>query len=144
MNKICLNPKARNHWKVLPYADSIKVPDGEAQQIKWAEKVVLRLQNDPNIIRHFYYLNKGYGYMISVYELDDKYYLVHSIRNEFKTYNNVVYINDKNLQDLINIAKMMQANIKTIMKDYKDNMMQLRDDIIKGKVRLEDKVDGQA
>lgn len=135
-NKICLNQKARNHWKIMPATESIKVPKEERSQLKWAESLVLRLQNDSKLKRHFIYVNRGYGYMIGVYELEDRYYLIHSIRNEFKSYNNVVYINDRNLDDLINIGKMMQANIKTIMRDYKDNMMRLRDDIIKGKVKF--------
>ena len=141
MNKICLNIRGRNHWKILPATEEIKIPDSEKEQLIWADDIVQNLLKK-DIKRHFFFTNQKYGYMIGVYEQQGYYYLIHSIKNEFKTYNNVIYINNKNLNDLISIGKMMQDNIETIMKDYKENMLELRDDIIKGKVRM--KPDGQA
>ena len=138
MNKICLNPRGRNHWKILPMPGVIKIPESEKEQLIWADTLVKRLKFS-DVKRHFFFTEQKYGYMITVIELDNIYYLIHSIRNEFKSYNNVIYINDKNLQDLVNIGKMMQKNIKTIMQDYKDNMLELRNDILKGKVRIGDK-----
>jgi hypothetical protein len=136
MNKICLNPRGRNHWKILPMPGVMKVPEGEKEQLTWADTLVKRLKFS-DVKKHFFFKEQKYGYMITVIELDGLYFLIHSIRNEFKSYNNVIYINNKNLDDLVNIGRMMQANIKTIMKDYKENMLRLRDDIIKGKVRID-------
>ena len=130
--------RGRNHWKVMPASESIECPTDEREQLKWAEALVDRISHGM-VKRHFFFANQKYGYMITVVELDGLYYLIHSIRNEFKSYNNVVYVSDKNLQDLVSIGKMMQANIETIMKDYKDNMLRLRDDILKGKVRIDDR-----
>lgn len=138
MNKICLNINGRNHWKVMPASDTIAVPDTEKEQLEWCDNIVQTLLKKP-IIRHFFFTQQKYGYMLCVVEYENIYYLIHSIRNEFKSYNNVIYISDKNLEDLINIGKMIQANIEEIMSEYKSNMYELRDDILKGKVRLDDK-----
>ena len=137
MNKICLNINGRNHWKIMPASDSIIVPESEKEQLEWCDKIVQTLLKAP-VERHFFFTRQKYGYMLCVLEYEGLYYLVHSIRNEFKSYNNVIYITDKNLEDLINIGKMMQANIEEIMNEYKLNMYELRDDILKGKVRLSD------
>lgn len=115
----------------------VDVPNSEYEQLLWAENLVKKLKYS-ELKQHFFFAEQDYGYMITVVEMDGMFYLIHSIRNEFKSYNNVIYINNKNLDDLVNIGKMMQDNIKTIMQDYKDNMLALRNDIIAGKVRLKD------
>lgn len=119
----------------MPTSDTIIVPDTEKEQLEWCDNIVQNLLKKP-IIRHFFFTQQKYGYMLCVVEYENIYYLIHSIRNEFKSYNNVIYMSDKNLEDLINIGKMIQTNIDEIMSEYKANVYELRDDILKGKVRL--------
>jgi hypothetical protein len=125
-NKLLLNNKARNHIKVFPVDKTIVIPEGEAEKIKWAESVYKRLELESvNLVT---YKNKSRGYMISVWQMDDKYYIIESIRNEFKTFNNTIYIND-NKNDSLAIAKFLKDNIITIMSDYKQQLLDAKDSI---------------
>lgn len=123
----------------MPASDEIKYPEDEKEQLEWCDNIIQTLLKK-SVTRHFFFTKQKYGYMLTVLEYEGLYYLVTSTRNEFRTYNNVVYINNKDLGDLINIGKWMQANIDRVGKDYKENMLELRDDILKGKVRINDEI----
>jgi hypothetical protein len=58
MNKICLNARGRNHWKVLPATEEIKVPNTEREQLKWAEMIVNQLKYNNDVKRHFFFTNQ--------------------------------------------------------------------------------------
>ena len=130
MNKLLLNQSARNHIKIFPMKDTISdLPESEADRIRWCEAEFKRLQRSPDAKRLYIFKKRG-NYLISVWEMDDKYYLVQCLRNEFKTYNTIIYIS-KFKDDMLNIAKFLQVNIDTIMSDYKSQILDARDALLK-------------
>ena len=142
MNKLLLNERARNHIKIFPMADTVPgLPTDPGDRIRWCESRFKLLQHADNAERLFYVRHKGKGYQISVWELDGLYYLIECIRNEFKTFNTTIYIT-KDGDDAVNIAKFVQSNIDQIMKDYKEQILEARDALLKAK--YEDTVDGDA
>ena len=126
MNKLLLNQKARNHIKVFPLYKGAEIPENEGDQIRWAESRFNELQQSDEAKRLFIYKNAKKGILVSVWELNNLYYLVQCIRNEFKTYNTIIYINNER-EDTINIAKFIQANAINIMADYKQQILDARD-----------------
>ena len=138
MNKLLLNERARNHIKMFPMKDTVSdLPSDEGDKIRWCESRFKLLQHSDNANRLFYVRHKAKGYQISVWELDGLYYLIECIRNEFKTFNTTIYIT-KDGNDAVNIAKFVQENIDQIMKDYKNQILEARDAL------LRDTVDGDA
>jgi uncharacterized HAD superfamily protein len=134
MNKLLLNNNARNHIKFLPLNNSVEIPETEKERILWCESRFNELSNADNIIRHFTYKNGKKGYSIGVWEYNGLYYLIQCIKNEFGTYNDVIYI-EKNKDDLIAIAKFLQKNIITIMSDYKEQILEAKE-YVNGKKRI--------
>lgn len=133
MNKLLLNQSARNHIKFFPMKDTIDdLPETEADRIRWCRKEYYKLQNSTDAKRLVIYKKRG-NYQISVWELDGLYYLVQCLRNEFKTYNTIIYIS-KYKEDMLSIAKFLQENIDQIMQDYKDQILDARDELVKSKI----------
>ena len=118
MNKVVLNAKGRNHIKFLPMKDTIQFEGEEADKLRKCEELFNRLQNSDDVERLFIQTNRKKGYMISVWKMDNLFYLVQSLKDENKMYINTVYIlNSEN--DSINIAKFVVNNCETLMNDYK-------------------------
>ena len=144
MNKLLLNERARNHIRFFPMKNTIAdLPESEGDRIKWCQSEFKRLQHSDTAKRLFYVRHKGKGYQISVWEMDGLYYLVQCLRNEFKTFNDTIYIN-KERDDTINIAKFLQANIDQIMQDYKNQILEARDDLVRQAIEAEDDTDAAA
>ena len=126
MNKLVLNPKGRNHFKILPFGDIVNAaPTDNGELIKWGEKLYNELEYSINAINCFRKVNSAKGHMLSVWQLEDKCYLIISLRNEFGTYNNCMYIGtgEPQKQDFINIAKFLTENLNTLSKDYKKQIL---------------------
>lgn len=131
MNKLLLNNSARNHIKVFPMPDSgIEIPESGEDKIRWCEKEFNRLQSDASAKRLCLYKHRLKGYLISVWSLDGLYYLIVCLKNEFKTFNDTVYIG-KDKDDMLSIAKFLHQNIDTIMADYKQQILDARDWLVK-------------
>ena len=131
MNKLLLNNSARNHIRFFPMKDTVEdLPETEAERIKWCEKEFKKLERSMDAKRLVLYKHKGKGYQISVWEMDGLYYLVQCIRNEFKTFNDTIYIS-KEKEDMLSIAKFLKENIETIMTEYKDQILEARDELLK-------------
>ena len=66
--------------------------------------------------------------MITVWQLEEKCYLIVSLRNEFSTYNNSIYVGTgkSQKQDFINIAKFLSGNLNSLSKDYKKQILDAR------------------
>ena len=129
MNKLVLNPKGRNHFKILPFGDIVNTaPTDNGELIKWGEKLYNELEYSTNAINCFRKVNSGKGYMITVWQLEEKCYLIVSLRNEFSTYNNSIYVGtgESQKQDFINIAKFLSENLNSLSKDYKKQILDAR------------------
>ena len=141
MNKILLNARSRNHIKILPARDglNLNIPEGADEKIKWCERTFHNLQHGLSVKRLAYYSHRRKGYRISVWEMDDLYYLCVSIRTiSGQTYVTTIYI-DTEREQLLSIAKFLDKNNERIMSDYKDQILEARDALIKAK--LEEKAD---
>jgi hypothetical protein len=134
MNELVLNSKARHHIKLFPL-DNIEVPKTEREQLLWAESVFKALERSHDAKRLFLYKSKKQGYMISVWAHNDLYFLIQCIRNEFKTFNDTLYIG-KTKDDMISIAKFLQDNVETIMSDYKSQILEARNWMLKNNVHI--------
>lgn len=125
-NKLVLNPHGRNHFKFQPMQGR-QIPEDEKEQIELVEKLYDDLLKDGVII---YERIKTGSYSIKSLELNDEYFIVVCIRNEFETYNNTIYeIPNKN--DCIAIAKFIGKNINTTMKDYKKQILDAKKMVVK-------------
>lgn len=133
-NKLLLNNKARNHIKVLPLKDFV-APEDEGERIKWCEKTFEDLKNSEDAKRLLLSKDRKKGILIAVWQLNDVFYLIQSMRNEFSSYNNVIYLT-KNKDDATNIAKFLIQNHRTIMNDYKKQILDAKD----MKISKDDKV----
>lgn len=144
MNKLLLNNSARNHIKIFPMKDTINdIPETEKDRIIWCREHFKHLQHSPDAKRLEMFKKRG-NYQISVWELDGLYYLVQCIRNEFGTYNTVIYIS-KYMLDMINIAKFLKENVEQIMADYKNQILDARDALLREQAEeQEEQSDGQA
>ena len=131
MNRLLINQHARNHIKIFPLYKGAEIPEDEGDQIRWAKAQFEELQQSNEAERLFIYRSNKKGFLVSVWRLHDLYYIVQCIRNEFRTYNTIIYINNEK-EDSINIAKFLQANAITIMKDYKQQILDAKDYIIEG------------
>lgn len=134
MNKLLLNHRARNHIRFFPMKDAVNdIPSDPALQIKWCQEEFKRLQHSESADRLFLEKHRGLGYMITVWEMNGLYYLIHCLRNEFKTFNTTIYIS-KNKDDMLSIAKFLKDNIVQIMSDYKSQILEARDALVKAKI----------
>lgn len=134
MNKLVLNPKARNHFKMFPFGIE-GIPESEAEQIQWCQADYCRLETSNSAKRLFILNRSNRGYMVSVWVLNGRYYLIQSIRNEFKTYNNTIYISEQDgaEQDFINLAKFLANNIKVLGDDYRKQILDAKKYIVENK-----------
>lgn len=123
--KLVLEPNARNHFKVLLLGVD-NIPESEKEQILLAEKMYNELEQDNNREKLYRFSSQKKGIMISVFKSNNRGYLIQSIKNEFETYNNTVYVSD-NINDLVNIAKFLRSNITDIMSDYKQQILDAKD-----------------
>lgn len=131
MNKLLLNHKARNHIRFFPMKDTVTdLPEDEGDKIRWCKDRFHTLQHSNDAKRLFLAKHKGKGYMISVWEFDGLCYLIECLRNEFKTFNTTIYIT-KDKSDALHIADFIEKNITQIMQDYKDQILQARDALLK-------------
>lgn len=133
MNKLVLNSKARNHFRMYPLCkvDAFK---GFEHSEDACEALYNGLLKDRDAQRLSIEKNKSKGYMITVWHQPSNglYFLICSIRNEFKTFNNTIYI-DNHGDDMVKIAKFLKENIDGIMADYKDQILEARADLLKSK-----------
>lgn len=130
-NKLFLNDKGRNHIKVLPLSDAgLTVPTDDAEKIRWCKSVYTNLKNRGVNVETF--KNRAKGYLIGVWELDGLYYLIQSIRNFSGVFVNTIYIS-KERGDLLSIAKFLKENADTIMDDYKQQIWDARNELLKPK-----------
>ena len=150
-NKLLINERARNHIKIFPVEEGVfdDIPTDEGEKIRWCESQYKRLQSSIDAKRIFIDKHRGKGYLVSVWELDGRYYLIQCIRNEFKTFNTVIYVS-KNKSDMLNIAKFLKQNVDQIMKDYKEQILEARAALVKNAIEnpvvgeAEDKPNGNA
>lgn len=123
MNKLLLSNNGRNHIKMFPLYKNPEIPEDEGEKIKWCEEKFNKLQTSDAATRLFYYKNVREGVLISVWELDNLYYLINCIRNEFGTYNDTIYINDIKLDTLAS-AEFLKQNAIKLMDEYKIKLIQ--------------------
>ena len=117
-NKLVLYPKGRNHFKFMPGKDR-ELPEDEKEQIELCESVYNNLIEYGSII---YTKSRKGSYMINALKMGELYYIVVCIRNEFGTYNNIIY-ELTNENDALVISKFIGKNIRTTMKDYKKQIL---------------------
>lgn len=123
MNKIILNKNGRNHIRIFPLKNIIELPEDGAERIKLCQSIFVNLQQSNNAIKYAYYRHTKKGYQVSVWQLDDKIYLVNCIRDLDYNYVTTIYISD-NLNDMLGIAKFLVSNIDDIMHDYKNQIIE--------------------
>ena len=128
-NKLLLNNNNRNHIKIMPLAKDLEIPKEEKEQIIWCKEKFEELQNAQDLKTLWKSVNRKKGYLIALYELNNLYYIVISLRNEFNTYNNTIYIHNIE-QDSLNICKFLRQNIQECMSDYKKLIIDAREDYV--------------
>lgn len=122
MNKLVLNPKGRNHFRYMPHKDT-QIPKDEKDQIKVVENLYNDLVANGNVI---YTKSKAGNYAVRCVELNNKYFIVVSLKNEFSTYNNTIY-EILNKADALSISVFIGKNIKTMMSDYKKQILDAKE-----------------
>lgn len=122
MNKLLLNQSARNHIKMYPMKDIFELPEDEGEKIVWCERKFNELQHSDDAERLFIKKNKNKGYLVSVWQLHDLYYLVNCVRTNTHVYITTIYIT-KDGGDAINIAKFLYQNVEEIMQDTKQSLL---------------------
>lgn len=133
MNKLLLNRAGRNHIRFFPMPDTVPdIPDLEADRIRWCESRYKALERDPEAKRLCLYKNRTKGYLVSVWESGGLYYLIQCIRNEWKTFDDTIYVT-KDGNDAVAIAKFVHENIETIMADYRQQILDARDQLLRDK-----------
>ena len=130
MNKIILNKNGRNHIRIFPLKGIIEMPENEAKKIELCKSIFQELQQSDNVIKHAYYRHTKKGYQVSVWELNQKIYLVNCIRDLDYNYITTIYIGD-NLNDMLGIAKFLVNNIDEIMRDYKNQILEGKEEFDK-------------
>lgn len=139
MNKLLINHSARNHIKIFPMQDAaqfLNMPATEAESIAWCNNIFENLRTSKDAKELSVYGNRKSGYRISVWELGGLYYLVQCLKNEFNTFNTTIYIS-KEQNDMLAISKFLKENIETIMSDYKDQILDARDALLKERIHNE-------
>lgn len=131
MNRLLLNQTGRNHIRIFPMKDTVQdLPESEADRIRWCEARYKALEADPEAKRLCLYKNRTKGYLVSVWESKGLYYLIQCIRNEWKTFDDTIYVT-KDGDDAVAIAKFVHENIETIMADYKQQILDARDQLLR-------------
>ena len=125
MNKIVLNNHGNNYNRVKAQGN-IKIPSDEAEQIRWCKAIFDDLKASNNATCLFSRVNSKKGFMFSVWELSEKYFLTMSLSSGIRDENNTpIYVNtfivsddlnDKN--DFVAIAKCLSQNFITIGNNY--------------------------
>ena len=118
MNKLVLNPDDRNHIKFMP-GKNRAIPETEEEQLKLVEDVYNALVEKGTVL--YEKIKKGSHSIVTV-KLEDSYFIVVSIKNEFKTYNNIIY-ETYSENDAIAISKFIGKNINRTMHDYKQQIL---------------------
>lgn len=126
MNKLLLNPKARNHIKYQPLSLD-NIPEDESEQIKMVEDLYDELVDKGVIL---YEKVKIGSHSIKTVRLDERYFIVTSLRNEFGTYNNRID-EIKNRNDAVAVATFIGKNIRTTMKDYKKQILDAKKMVVR-------------
>ena len=130
-NKLVIDPHGRNHFKFFP--NKVKEEEwlklSEKEQIETVEKVYKQLLKEGEII--YEKVKKG-SHSIKCIKLEDFYYIVVCIVNEFKTYNNSIY-EIKSENDAIAISKFIANNIRTTMSDYKKQILDAKKMVVERK-----------
>ena len=132
MNKLLLNEKGRNHIKFFPMKDAVgseEIPDTDKDRILWCESEYKRLRISDDAENLVTYKNRARGYLISVWQLNTRYYLIQCIRNAAGAFNDTIYISNEK-DDLLSIARFLKENIETIMSDYKEQITDARNALV--------------
>lgn len=117
MNKLLLADKANNYISIFPLKKDIEIPENKEEQIEWCKKTFENLQKSTEAKRLHIYRNVKSGILVSVWELDNYYYIIQSIRKPLtREYNNIIYINTEK-EDSIQIAKVLTQNYRDYMKN---------------------------
>lgn len=124
MNKLVLNPKARNHFKFMAVRE---MPESEKEQLELIESIYDDLVNDGVVT---YVKSKTGNYSIRCVKLEPYWYIVVSLKNEFDTYNNSIY-ECKSENDAMAICKVIGKNINTIMRDYKKQILDAKKFVVR-------------
>ena len=136
MNKLVLNPKARNHFKFMP-SKNRALPESEKEQLELIESIYNNLVNDGVVT---YVKSKAGSYSIRCVKLEPYWYIVVSLKNEFKTYNNSIY-ECTNETDAMAICKLIGKNITTMMNDYKQQILDAKKMVVRKEVdKVETKI----
>ena len=136
-NKILLNNNSRNHIKFMPCTNKLDIPQDEKNQIIWCQEKFAELELNGVELNH--YSSRKKGILLSVYELNDLYYLVQCLRNEqegifyaktsktkdIKIYNTTIYILESK-NDASSIWEFLRKNNSEVMNDYKELMIDAR------------------
>lgn len=130
-NKLVIDPHGRNHFKFMP--DNLEGwPEDPGEQLKKIESIYNDLVEKGDIL--YTKIKKG-SYTIRCVKLGDMCYIVVCMKNEFNTYNNIIY-EMKSESDALAICKMTGKNILTLMSDYKKMMLEAKKKIAKKKINI--------
>lgn len=130
MNKLVLNEKGRNHIKILPLKD-MTLPETNKEKLELCESIYNSLRDRNDAKRLSIYKNSKRGVMITVWSMDDNYYLIQSLRDPGNLYYiNTIYMSHEK-DDLLSIAKFLQKSLTTIGSDYKKQLLDARDALVK-------------
>ena len=125
-NKLVIDKHGRNHFKFYPCKER-ELPSDEKEQIEMVEELYDSLVDEGYII--FTKSKKG-NYLINCVKLGDKCYIVVCLKNEFNTFNNSIYeVNNEN--DAIAITKFIGKNIGQTMRDYKKQILDAREMVVR-------------
>lgn len=130
MNKLLLRQNARNHIKIFPMKDLFELPEDEGDKIRWCEEKFKLLQHSDNAVRTYLQRNNKKGYLISVWQLGELFYLVNCIRTNTQTYVTTIYITKDGL-DANSIAKFLYENVSEIMNDTKQSLLDYYKTVVK-------------
>ena len=131
MNKLLMNERKRNHIRFL-FAGELPewLPEDEGDRIRWAESEFERLRQDPSARRLSLFSNKRKGYLVSVWTLGGKTYVIQCLRTiSGETYVSTIYLGLTE-SDALAVAKFLRENADTIMRDYKRQILDARDALL--------------
>jgi len=128
MNKLVMNPRGLNNFRVIVLDKTMAVPTDEKEQILWAEQIYNDLVKGDGVENLFTQKNTKKGCLISAWWYDDQAYIVQSMSDEFGFYRNIIYIT-KDKEDAKNIAKALTQILpemaKVSKKQYLDAKKQI-------------------
>lgn len=115
--KTKLNKLSRGHYRVMNMTN-LPIPEDEGEQIQWCEGIVNQLETRDDVETLYTHRSAKKGFLVASYKMDDYFYLVCSIKTEYKLVEITdIYLMDSQ-NDCINVAKFLASNIVTIMQDY--------------------------